>query len=140
MPYYFRINVSQFQQINFNFNINYLKENYDNLIQIYELSNIKDLNEYNQYTNMNIHFLDNNNHQSLSSSFSYNINSIYTSVILVKIVFNKNNIEYLNTEVDIGGGYYEIEKDSIKNITMNLSPKYSYYFFHLLYLIPPNTQ
>ena len=96
MPYYFRINVSQFQQINFNCSINYLKENYDNLIQIYELSNIKDLNEYNQYTNMNIHFLD-NKQQGLSSSFSYNINSIYTSVMLVKIIFKKNNIKYLNT-------------------------------------------
>ena len=108
--------------------MNYLQENPDNLIQIYELKSIQELNEYNAYTNTSIKFID-NKYESLFGLLTYSINSIYTSVILVKIILKKNYIEYLNTEIDIGGGYYEIEKGLIKNVTANLFPKYSYYFF-----------
>ena len=128
MPYYFKINCEQFQQININLKMNYLQENPDNLIQIYELKSIQELNEYNAYTNTSIKFID-NKYESLFGLLTYSINSIYTSVILVKIILKKNYIEYLNTEIDIGGGYYEIEKGLIKNVTANLFPKYSYYFF-----------
>lgn len=65
--------------------MNYLQENPDNLIQIYELKSIQELNEYNAYTNTSIKFID-NKYESLFGLLTYSINSIYTSVILVKII------------------------------------------------------
>ena len=131
MPYYFKIDLIQYQQANINLNMNYLQENPYNLVQIYELSNINKLNEYRKYSDLSMKFSDiNNNHNCLSNSFSYTANSIYTSLILVKIIFQKNNIKHLNINISIGGGRYEIEKGILKNIT-NLLPTYDYYFFFI---------
>ena len=66
---------------------------------------------------------------TLSNSFNYIIESIYTNFIIIKI---KPKIDYqnLNIKVNVGGGYYDIDKGYIKNIG-NLFVNYSYYLFVL---------
>ena len=72
---------------------------------------------------------DNNKNDISSFSINYIINSFFTNFIIIKII-SKFNIEYLNIKMDIGGGYYDIEKGLLKNIA-NIYSKYSYYFFVL---------
>ena len=131
MPYYYFINVKQYQQINVNLTTNFLKDDAIKFIEIYEFSDKYSYNSYNKYINKSTEFInnDNNNNNVIQKSFSYMVESIYTNFIVIKIKTEFDQ-DYLNIRIDIGGGYHDIEKGFVKNIT-NLFCKYSYYFFVL---------
>ena len=131
MPYYYFINVKQYQQINVNLTTNFLKDDAIKFIEIYEFSDKYSYNSYNKYINKSTEFInnDNNNNNVIQKSFSYMVESIYTNFIVIKIK-TEFDLDYLNIRIDIGGGYHDIEKGFAKNIT-NLFCKYSYYFFVL---------
>ena len=130
-PYYFFINAKQYKQINVNLTTNYLIDDAIKFIEIYEFSDKYSYNSYNKYINKSTEFInnDNNNNNVIQKTFSYMVESIYTNFIVIKIK-TKFDLEYLNIKIDIGGGYHDIEKGFVKNIT-NLFCKYSYYFFVL---------
>ena len=96
-------------------------------VEIYELINKNVFNTAKKYTNKTINFINNNN--ILTSTFDYITQSVYTNHIIIKIV-PKYFLNFLNIKRDVGGGYYELEKNSTKNIT-NLFSEYSYYCFVL---------
>ena len=132
IPYYYIIKSKQYQQVNINFTTNY--NNLDNkpfdLAEIFELENNHNTKSYNKYTYKSLEFLkDLNNNNLLISNFSYIIDSLNTNYIIIKIK-PKYELDYLDIKFDVGGGFYELEKGSIKNITQ-LSSKYSYYLFTL---------
>ena len=129
MPYYYFINVKQYQQINISLTTNYLKDVAIKFIEIYEFSDKFSYNSYNKYINKSTKFIKSNNNNVIQKSFSYMVESIYTNFIVIKIK-TEFDLEYLNIKIDIGGGYHDIEKGFVKNIT-NLFCKYSYYFFVL---------
>ena len=129
-PYYYFINSKQYQQVNFNLSFNYLQNIPFEFIEIYEFSEKYQYKKYNKFTNKSLEFkINNNNEKILFNSFSYMINSFYTNFIIIKFK-PKFEFENLNININVGGGYYDIEKSSIKNIS-NLIPKYSFYFFTL---------
>ena len=129
IPLYFNINSQQFQQVNIN-----LKANSDNTkinnpfeyIEIYELIDENKFNPYNKYINKSINFNINNNH-ILSSEFSYMVESFNTNNIIVKII-PKVYLTFLEINVNVGGGYFELEQNRTNYIT-NLLSDFSYYFF-----------
>ena len=128
-PYYYSIKSNQYQQVNININLSIkyiLGNNPFEFIEIYELRDIYNLNSYNKYINKPILF-NNENNNILSTSLSYTIDSFYTSYLVIKII-TKDNLNYLNTKMEVGGGYYETEKGAIKNIS-NLFMGFSYYIF-----------
>ena len=127
MPYYYFINVKQYQQINISLTTNYLKDVAIKFIEIYEFSDKFSYNFYNKYINKSTKFIKSNNNNVIQKSFSYMVESIYTNFIVIKIK-TEFDLDYLNIRIDIGGGYHDIEKGFVKNIT-NLFCKYSYYFF-----------
>ena len=129
IPYYCLINTKQYQQVLFNITLNYLQSIPFEFIEIYEFSEKYHFNVYITFTNKSLQFVNNNNEETLSNIFSYMVESFYTNYILIKI---KSEIDYenLNIKINIGGGYYDIDKGSIKYID-NLFLNYSYYFFVL---------
>ena len=129
IPYYYFINSKQYQQIIFNITLNYLPEIPLEFIEIYEFSEKYHYNTYNKFTNQSLKFAIDNDEKIFANTFSYMIDSFYTNFIMIKI---KSKIEYenVNIKINIGGGYYEIDKGSIKSIS-NLLLNYSYYFFVL---------
>ena len=128
-PYYYFINSKQYQQVNINLTLNDSQTVPFEFIEIYEFSENYHYNTYNKFTNKSLQFVKNNGEKNLSNSFYYMIDSFYTNFILIKIK-PKFDYENLNIEINVGGGYYNIDKGSIKNIA-NLIPNYSYYFFVL---------
>ena len=127
-PYFYSIKSNQYQQVNINLSTKYILGNNPFVyIEIYELGDLGYINSYNKYVNKSIQFIKENNDNIVSASLSYTIDSIYTSYITIKIV-TKDNFNYLCTKMDVGGGYYEIEKGVIKNIS-NLFIGFSYYVF-----------
>ena len=129
IPYYYFINVKQYQQVNIYLTTNYLKDNHINFIEIYEFSKKYDYKSYNKYSNKSTLFINNSNNNSIQKYIYYMVDSIYTNFILFKIK-TKFELEYLNIKIEIGGGFHNIEKGFSNNIT-NLFCKYSYYFFVL---------
>ena len=130
MPYYFFINSKQYQQVNINLSINYLEQNPFEFLEIYEYSDNLHYNNYNKYTNKSIKFLKNyNNNKFLTNDFIYMIDSLSTNFILIKIK-PIVELEYLNIKINVGGGYYDIDKGLVKNF-INLYANYSYYIFAL---------
>jgi hypothetical protein len=127
IPYYYFINSKQYQQVKINFSINNLQPKPFEFLEIYEYADIYRYNEYNRYTNKSIKFINNDNNQILTNSFTYMIDSFYTKFILIKIK-PILEIDFLEIKVNVGGGYYVIDKGLMKNLT-NLFAKYSYYFF-----------
>ena len=127
IPYYYFINSKQYQQVKINFSINNLQPKPFEFLEIYEYSDIYRYNEYKRYTNKSIKFINNDNNQFLTNSFTYMIDSFYTKFILIKIK-PILEIDFLEIKVNVGGGYYAIDKGLMKNLT-NLFAKYSYYFF-----------
>ena len=129
IPYYYFINVTQYQQVNIYLNTNYSKDNHIKFIEIYELSKKYDYKSYNKYSNISTEFINNSNNNSIQKYINYMVDSIYTNFILFKIK-TKFELEYLNIKIEIGGGVHTIKKGFYNNIT-NLFCKYSYYFFVL---------
>ena len=128
-PYYYSIRANQYQQVNINLATKYILGNKPfEFIQIYELGNKTFINPDKKYINKSIQFIKDNN-DIVTSSISYTIDSLYTSYIIIKII-PKENLAYLNIKMEVGGGYYEIEKDVVKYIS-NLFSGFSYYIFIL---------
>ena len=125
IPYFFYINATQYQQIIINLNLNNSENIPFEYIEIYEISEKYYFKSFIKNFNKSISFANDTN--ILSSFFSYMIDSFYTNYIILKIIPNFY-IRYLNIKVEVGGGYYVLDKNSDKNI-YNLFPKYSYYFF-----------
>ena len=130
IPYFFHMNSKPYQQFNLNLIMNNLDKIPFESLEVYELTDRYNF-DYNKYNNHTIQIINNDNNKNDISSFSINymINSFFTNFIIIKII-SKFNIEYLNIKMDIGGGYYDIEKGLLKNIA-NIYSKYSYYFFVL---------
>ena len=132
VPYYYIIKSKQYQQVNINFTTNYYNS-YNNpfdLTEIFEVEDNHSIKSYNKYTYESLTFLnDNNNNNLLISTFSYNIDSVNTQYIIIKIK-PKYELDYLDIKFDVGGGFFVIAKGSINNIT-HLFSKYSYYLFTL---------
>ena len=128
IPYYFNIYSQQYQQININLTMNNLNDNPFDFIEIYEFSGQFSHKAYNKYINKSIDIINNNNN-NLTNYVSYMFDSSLTNYIMIKIL-SKIGLDYLNIKINVGGGYYEMEKGIIKNVT-NLILKYSYYFFVL---------
>ena len=129
-PYYYSIKSYQYQQVNIYLTTqNKLGNKPFEFIQIFELGNRSYINSYIKYINKTLQFVKDNKNNSLISSLSYTIDSIYTSYIIVKIM-PKEKLNYLNIKMEVGGGYYEIEKGTAKNIS-NLFSGFSYYVFIL---------
>ena len=126
-PYYYYIHSKQFQQVNINLTVDYKQNAPFNYVEIYELIDKNAINSAKKYINKTINFKENNN--ILTTRFDYMIQTVYTNYIIVKIL-PKTDLDFLNIKMDVGGGYYNLEKDSTKNIT-NLFPEYSYYCFVL---------
>ena len=129
LPYYYCINSKQYQQVNISLTMNYINAEPFESIEIYEFSEKYGYNSHNKYINKKAKFINDDNKNILTSSFSYMIDSIYTNYALIKIT-PKFGLEYLNTKINIGGGNFDIDKGLIKNIS-NLISKYSYYLFTL---------
>ena len=129
IPYYYFIYSNQYQQVNINLAIDYLKQKPFEFLEIYEYPAIYHYNECNKYTNKSIKFIANDNNQFLTNSFTYMIDSLYTKIILIKIR-PIQEIEYLEIKINIVGGSYDIDKGFIKNLT-NLFSKFSYFIFVL---------
>ena len=130
IPYYFHMNSKPYQQFNLNLIMNHFDKIPFESLEVYELTERYNF-DHNKYTNNTIQLINNNNNKNDISSFSFNymINSFFTNFIIIKIT-PKFNVEYLYIKMDIGGGYYDLEKGLLKNIT-NIYSKYSYYFFVL---------
>ena len=130
IPLYFKINSQQFQQVKINLKTN--SNNKNNIpfeyIEIYELINENKFNQYNKYNNKSINFIKNNN-DILSSEFSYMIESFNSNNIIIKII-PELSLTFLEINMNEGGGYFELEKNSTNNIA-NLLSDFSYYFFIL---------
>ena len=129
IPYYYFINSKEYQQVIFNITLNNSQTIPFEFVEIYEYSEKYNYNTYNKFTNKSLQFISNMFEGTLSNSFHYIIESIYTNFIIIKI---KPKIDYenLNIKVNVGGGYYDIDKGYIKNIE-NLFVNYSYYLFVL---------
>ena len=125
IPYFLYINATQYQQVNINLTLNHFNNMPFEYIEIYELSEKHYFKSFNKNFNKSISFANDSN--ILSSYFSYMIDSFYTNYILLKIIPNFD-ISYLNIKIEVGGGYYELDKKYSKNI-YNLFSKHSYYFF-----------
>ena len=127
-PYYFYISSKKFQQVNINLTVDYKQNIPFEYVEIYELINKNIINSAKKYLNKTINFININNN-NLESTFNYITQSVFTNHIIIKIV-PKYFLNFLNIKMDVGGDFYELEKNSTKNIT-NLFSDYSYYCFVL---------
>ena len=92
-PYYYSIKSYQYQQVNIYLSTqNKLGNKPIEFKEIYELGNRSYINSYIKYINKTLQFVKDNKNNSLISSLSYTIDSIYTSYIIVKLCLKKNLI------------------------------------------------
>ena len=127
-PYYYYIHSKQFQQVHINLTVDYNPDIPFDYVEIYELIDKNAINSAKKYTNKSLNFKKYNNNIS-TSRFDYMIQTVYTNYIIIKLL-SKNDLDFLNIKMDVGGGYYELETNSTTNIT-NLLSDYSYFCFVL---------
>ena len=127
-PYYYYISSKQYKQVNIYLTMDYKNNTPFEFVEIYELVDKDKFNSAKKYINKTINFVNDNNN-ILTSKFNYMIESIYTNYIIIKVL-PKCDLDFLNIKMNNGGGYYELEVNTTKNIT-NLYSDFSYYFLVL---------
>ena len=128
-PYYYYISSKQYQQVNIKLTMDYKGNIPFEFVEIYELIDKDKFNSAKKYINKTINLVKDDSNNILKSTFNYMIESIYINYIIIKIL-PKCDLDFLNIKMNNGGGYYELEVNTTKNIT-NLYSDFSYYFLIL---------